>query len=860
MLYRLVRIFVRYADENLWLCFRHTLASEWSGVAQVNCVRLERNRLVVEGWTEADRIGLRLNRATVWTVPDLPHQMRNIRGFTLDIPFEYGVPQLLAIKGDGEITQTIPQFSRARVQLARLGLWLPYLRALVSLVPQIWLWKRCGDLAAREVVKARLGLAPQSDAAEMSGAVLMSGSGPSHSFEVVTLVMPVFNAFEVLVEALDRAERHADMPLRIVVIEDCSTDPRVRPWLVDWAECPSRRAQVVLILNTVNLGFIGSVNRGFVRARELPLSPVILLNSDALLPSGWTSRLVAPLADSQVASVTPMSNDAEIFNVPVTCQRIALKPGEGDRLDVAARSLHPSAGLVRAPTAVGFCMALAPQFLAQVPVFDTVFGRGYGEETDWCQKTRALGGHHLGTPHLFVEHRGGMSFGAASKQKLLEANGATISRRYPDYDAQVQGFIRHDPMVTARLALGLTWAAGRQEGQAVPVWLAHAMGGGAENDLKRRIAIEVGQGLSAVVLRVGQGHRWKLELHTPYGRSQGLTNDAGLICRLIERLPQRRIIYSCGVGDRDPVTLPALLMALAGRGPNPVAGGMQGLEVLLHDFFVVSPSYTLLGTDGLYRGPPCANTRLADDAAHSIDRPGYPAVSSQGWQAAWGQMMRAADKITVFSDSSRAILAQVWPETEGNTVVVPHQLLTIVPPAVLHPADNTARPVIGVLGNIGFHKGAAVVQQLSRDLARDPRAGLVVIGQVDPAFRLSPPAIIHGSYELRDLGPLVARYGITAWLIPSIWPETFSFTTHEAIATGLPVFCFDLGGQGDALRASLGAAGTGAFLPTDPKYGISVTTLLETLEPRKPVPTSPAQPKRRMTQTGPSKGNHAFLR
>ena len=80
--------------------------------------------------------------------------------------------------------------------------------------------------------------------------------------------------------------------------------------------------------------------------------------------------------------------------------------------------------------------------------------------------------------------------------------------------------------------------------------------------------------------------------------------------------------------------------------------------------------------------------------------------------------------------------------------------------------------------------------------------------QVDPAFPLAPPARIHGSYQRRDLPGLVARYGISAWLIPSVWPETFSFTTHEAIATGLPVFAFDLGAQAEALRA----AGLGANL------------------------------------------------
>ena len=36
--------------------------------------------------------------------------------------------------------------------------------------------------------------------------------------------------------------------------------------------------------------------------------------------------------------------------------------------------------------------------------------------------------------------------------------------------------------------------------------------------------------------------------------------------------------------------------------------------------------------------------------------------------------------------------------------------------------------------------------------------------------------------------------------MPSIWPETFSFTTHEMLATGKPVMAFDLGAQGEAVR------------------------------------------------------------
>ena len=46
-----------------------------------------------------------------------------------------------------------------------------------------------------------------------------------------------------------------------------------------------------------------------------------------------------------------------------------------------------------------------------------------------------------------------------------------------------------------------------------------------------------------------------------------------------------------------------------------------------------------------------------------------------------------------------------------------------------------------------------------------------------------------------------ATPSITAWLMPSILPETFSYTTHEMLATGLPVFTLNLGAQAEAARA-----------------------------------------------------------
>ena len=102
---------------------------------------------------------------------------------------------------------------------------------------------------------------------------------------------------------------------------------------------------------------------------------------------------------------------------------------------------------------------------------------------------------------------------------------------------------------------------------------------------------------------------------------------------------------------------------------------------------------------------------------------------------------------------------------------------------------------------------------------------LVLIGNIDPAYALPGSVVVHGSYRPQEIGALAAHYGITAWLIPSIWPETFSFTIREALATGLPVHAFDLGAQGEAAAA----AENGRIIPfgagSDP-----VTAILQALE------------------------------
>jgi O-antigen biosynthesis protein len=252
------------------------------------------------------------------------------------------------------------------------------------------------------------------------------------------------------------------------------------------------------------------------------------------------------------------------------------------------------------------------------------------------------------------------------------------------------------------------------------------------------------------------------------------------------------------VGDGDPAGLPGVLLDL-GRG------ALAPPEILIHDFFPLSPAYTLLDSRGQYHGP-LDLRRDGADRAHTTRRADGTPVGLAGWQAAWGALVAAAGQITVFSADSRDQVLAAYPGAAPRIALQPHVLPEAVPPvsAAGGPASGGSRRVVGVLGNIGFQKGLSVLADLAALWPGPADPALVVIGNTDPGHPLPAHVRVHGNYKVADIPALVARYGITDWLIPSIWPETFSYTTHEALATGLPVLAFAIGAQGAAVAAAPG--------------------------------------------------------
>lgn len=780
MIGKFIRLFRFYRQRHRRVHFHpRELTSPTARLGWLDRAWLQDGALRVEGWTCAQGVALRTGGQVV------PLTNRPERA---DVPLAYGARGFRGSapdRGALALRLELPD-GLTDIPLGRPG-WRQRLKAETRLLhgflrdgrralPHALAWLRTHAPAERLRTRAALRLDDEAAPRLIDPRVLATAE-PGPVVEGVTVIVPVHGARLLTQEALTRLAANTEIAWRAIVIDDASPDPLVWPMLCDWAQAQGERVR--LLKNDGNLGFPATVNRALAEAQGLPGDwPVVLLNTDAMVPPGWASRLLEPLADPRVASVTPLSNDAEICTVPMPGDPQPLFPGAADVIDRRAAMLGGQT--VEVPTGVGFCMALAPQWLARVPGFDPVFGRGYGEEVDWCQHTRALGARHVVQHRLFVEHRSGASFGADLRASRVAEAGRIVSARYPKFDTEVQDFLAEDPLATARMALAVAQVAAAA--REVPVFLAHSLGGGADLVLRRRL-----EGDSpSVVLRVGGPLRWRLELHAG-GRQLVLWTDKADEIRDVLAPLRKRVIYSCGVGDPDAMTLPGHLLRLADGGP---------IEVDIHDYFILSPSVFLLDSDKRYRGVPAPDS---PDPADHARRPDGRIASLREWRGAWGQLVEHAETIRVFSRDSARLVAEVYPSATAKTLVEPHRLLAT--PSLLR-APRTSRQNVGVLGNIGLPKGAGLLCDLARFAARRGEIQFTLFGSLDPAF--PPPARLRvlGGYRLSEIVPLAQKHGVGTWLIPSICPETFSFATHEALATGLPVVGLAIGAQGEALRAS----------------------------------------------------------
>lgn len=265
---------------------------------------------------------------------------------------------------------------------------------------------------------------------------------------MIDVIIPVFKGLRQTRHCIDSVLGNPQAsPHEVVVVDDASPEPAIAAYLEELA----RGGRITLVRNERNLGFVHSVNLGMSLH---PDRDVVLLNSDTEVANDWLDRLRASAhGGTDIATATPFSNNATICSYPFEGWAGGMPGTLGlaalDRLFAATNAGRT----VDLPTAVGFCMLIRRECLAQLGSFDAErFGRGYGEENDFCMRAVKAGWRNVLAADVFVFHEGSVSF-SEERFALIKASTSALLEAHPDYPRRVREFIIADPANALRSAI-----------------------------------------------------------------------------------------------------------------------------------------------------------------------------------------------------------------------------------------------------------------------------------------------------------------------------------------------------------------------------------------------------------------------
>ncbi len=610
----------------------------------------------------------------------------------------------------------------------------------------------------------------------------ISKNSKINSNDVVDIILPVYNGHEYLAPLFDSILRNTTIPYRIIAVNDCSPDLKVKEYL---RGISANNKDILLIDNEVNLGFIGSVNK----AVSFCKNDFVILNTDTEVPPGWLERLVGPLKrDRRIASVTPFSNAATICSFPEIAKDNAIYESMSvDQLDSFFRMVDPSL-VVDVPTGVGFCMAVNYDVVKKNGMFDPVFGKGYGEENDWCLRAKSKGYRNVILPGLFVYHKHGGSFNSAEKQKLVENNLKIIAKRYPHYLPSVSDFIRTDPLLEIRTLLEYSVLSHKRDCVMI---FDHNIGGGAALYREQNVRTLLSEG--GIVLLVKYIREMKIYLlsfmsgNKPpvilYFRNLSALDKIAGIIKL-----KRMIINNL-------VTYPDIISMLKKIAELKKEHGFD-ITMLIHDYYCVCADYNLIGVKEKYCGMPdvseCGFCYKDNDRISQM----YRTAGIVNWRRAWFEVLSVSDNIICFSNSSVSIIQKAFPGITLKSIkVIPHKVDDIRQIVKRQRADSKIN--IGVIGAISEHKGLNILEEMASIRKQNQNINIIIIGS---SSRRVKGIRKTGKFSRDELADHIENNDIDIIFIPSVWPETFSYTTEEAIKTGLPVAVFDIGAPAERVR------------------------------------------------------------
>lgn len=605
-----------------------------------------------------------------------------------------------------------------------------------------------------------------------------------------TIIIPVFNAYDQVRQCIDSLIRNTLVPFQVLLIDDCSTDFRIKELLSSYE--PHRNVKIVA--NSQNLGYVKSINIG-IRACA---TDVVLLNSDTVVTKRWLEKLmIAAYSDERIMTVTPLSNAAGAFSVPEINADNKLPDGwtlENMAQMVENLSTHT---YERVPTGNGFCMYIKREAFEHVGLFDEdVFGKGYCEENDFCMRLVSNGYENIISDDTYIFHCHTASFGN-EKEKLLRKNREILLSRYPQYDYLVKNMLVSEQLgaIRQRIRQAVTQQPPEEPRKQNILYVIHQEMGGSvktNEDLMGYVCLQgwnvflLSSNCSALYLyqftdgTLYQLKKWDLvykwDINTPY-------------------VPEWRNIYY-NVLHHCHIDIIHIRHLYKHTFDIVDAANWMNVPCVLsfHDFYYICPTINLINGKGEYCGADCtlSSGQCQMDVEQIKISKNVPKWVEDNWRGPVADILGRINAYVTTSEYSRDLYEKVFPALRGQIRIYEHGRDFRYPREYCGsvPASNTGKIKILLAGNITYNKGSVYISELI-DADKEGRLELHCIGSLPES--LKQKVRYYGKYIRDDFRNYVARIKPSYVGVFSIWPETYCHIVTEAFSCGIPCVVSDIG-------------------------------------------------------------------
>ncbi|VVB88192.1 Glycosyltransferase AglI [uncultured archaeon] len=619
------------------------------------------------------------------------------------------------------------------------------------------------------------------------------------------VIIPVYNAYFDFIKCLYSAMKYQN-EYRIICIDDKSTDPRINELFLRIEL--SENDNVIMINNLANEGFVKTVNAGM----EFSKKDVILLNSDTIITVNWAKKLSScAYSDDNIATVTPLSNNATICSVPDFCKDNAVPEGFtiddfADFIEKVSLEQYPVI-----PTAVGFCMYIKRKVIDEIGYFDDItFGKGYAEENDFCMRAIQAGYKNILCDDTFVFHKGAASFSGAQTE-LMGRNLKILSERYPDYFPDVAKFCQSNPLKLIQDNIKFRMTTWDNSAKKNLLFILHHLGGGTEHHVMDLI----GSMKSSYICYILQIENNQMIL-TEFNNDRKLRyvfpmfHPTGFSVLYDEEYKNlfRRVVNTFHIGLIHIHQLILHTMDIFDIAQE------QNIPLLMtfHDYYAVCPGINLLNEKYLY----CHEKNDLEKCNICLLKHfSLPRNFIKEWRESFQKAINNCDLLIAPNPSVFKILKEYYDFPDDKTLVIEHghKKELFGTNDILSDSDKNDRSDIfhiAYIGSLKRHKGNEIFYSLAQSKRLKNKVKWSIFGESDlhyaHGYNSKSNIHLYGKYKnLSELKYLLKKEKVDMVFLPSIWPETFSYTLSEAWAFGIPVLVSDMG----ALKERVERAGGG---------------------------------------------------